>query len=170
LEEGIMALRWSWSFGDEDLTALVTMGWITSNPASGWLNLTSDADKVYTYAGSPTRYGWIFDGYQLFVGEGFLEPPPAAVNGMGSGWIAAPWKSAVSTGYTSGRTVIKVTGASGEVIEIRTTTEFRRRFYGLAIRRAPLGYERCGHGGKLERPNLRGWVGGHRFEHRSRCG
>ena len=124
-----MALRWSWSFGDEDLTALVTMGWITSNPASGWLTLTSDADKVYTYTGSPTRYGWIFDGYQTFVGEGFLEPPTKSVSGMGSGWIAAPWKSAVSTGYTSGRTVIKVTGASGEVIEIRTTTTGAMQLY-----------------------------------------
>jgi len=116
-----MALRWSWSFGNEDLTALAAMGWTTSNPASGWLNLTSDSDKVYTYTGSPTRYGWIFDGYQTFVGEGFLEPPPKSVSGMGSGWIAAPWKSAVASGYTSGRTLIKVTGASGEANEIRMT-------------------------------------------------
>jgi hypothetical protein len=115
-----MALRWSWSFGDEDLTDLATMGW--TNGGSQWLTLTSDADKVYSYTGSPTRYGWILDGYQFFVGEGYLEPPPAAVSGMASGWIATPWKSAVSTGYTSGRTMIKVTGASGEVIEIRTTT------------------------------------------------
>jgi hypothetical protein len=110
----MMALRWSWSFG----TDLATMGWTTANPASGWLTLTSDADKVYTYTGSPTRYGWIFDGYQTFVGEGFLEPPPAAVSGMGGGWIATPWKSAVATGYTSGRTMIKVTGA-GDVAQHR---------------------------------------------------
>jgi len=124
-----MALRWSWSFGNETLTDLATMGWTTSNPASGWLNLTSDADKVYTYTGSPTRYGWIFDGYQTFVGEGFLEPPTKSVSGMGGGWIATPWKSAVSTGYTSGRTVIKVTGASGEVIEIRTTSTGAMQLY-----------------------------------------
>jgi hypothetical protein len=125
----MMGLRWSWAFGNEDLTDLSAMGWTTSNPASGWLTLTSDADKVYTYIGSPTRYGWIMDGYQTFVGEGYLEPPAAAVSGMGSGWIATPWKSAVSTGYTADRTLIKVTGASGEVIEIRTTSTGAMQLY-----------------------------------------
>ena len=97
------------------------MGWTTSTIANGWLTLTDTQEDTFTYSGSPTRYGWIFDGWQTFVGEGFLEPPTSAVSGMGSGWIAAPWKSEVGTGYNDTRTVIKVTGASGEAIEIRVT-------------------------------------------------
>lgn len=116
------ALRWSWSFGNEDLTDLSAMGWGSSNPASGWLTLTSDSDKVYSYTGSPTRYGWIFDGYQTFVGEGYFDLPVSVISGLGSGWIATPWKSAVSTGYTNDRVMIRVTGVSGEVIDIRINT------------------------------------------------
>jgi hypothetical protein len=95
------------------------MGWTTS--AAQWLTLTDLDAEVFTYTGSPPRYGWILDGWQTFVGEGFLEPPPAAVSGLGSGWVATPWKSEVSTGYNGTRTLLKVTGASGEAIEIKVT-------------------------------------------------
>jgi hypothetical protein len=102
-----MALHWSWAFGNEDLTDLTAMGWTTA--ASQYLALTTDADKVYTYDGSPTRYGWIFDG-----NYGTFTLPIPAVSGLTNGWIAAPWKSTVGSGYyTIAQVLLRIVGTSG---------------------------------------------------------
>lgn len=111
-----MALHWSWSVGNETLTDLQAMGW-TPNTAFGVLALTSDADKVYSYAGSPTRYGWICDG-----NTGYMNLPQEAVAGLNKGWVAVPWKSAVATGHYTGQNVIRVEGTSSEKIDVRMTS------------------------------------------------
>jgi hypothetical protein len=104
-----MALHWSWSFGNEDLSALASMGWTVA--ASQYLTLTSSTDEVYTYTSSPTRYGWIFDG-----NYGSMRLPPAALTGLSNGWLASPWKSTVGSGYYNGQNVLRVDGTSGEGI------------------------------------------------------
>jgi hypothetical protein len=110
------ALHWSWAFGNEDLTDLSAMGWTTADPTV--LALTTDTDKVYSYSGSPTRYGWIFDGN---YGE-FTLPIPA-VSGLDNGWIAAPWKSSVGSGYyTLPQPLLRIVGTSGERIECSVTS------------------------------------------------
>jgi hypothetical protein len=111
-----MALHWSWAFGNEDLTDLTAMGWTTA--ASQYLALTTDADKVYTYDGSPTRYGWIFDG-----NYGTFTLPIPAVSGLTNGWIAAPWKSTVGSGYyTIAQVLLRIVGTSGERIQCNVTS------------------------------------------------
>jgi len=99
------ALHWSWAFGNESTTDLAAMGWTT-----GGVNqtLTSSADQVYTYTGSPTRYGWILKG-----NYGYFVLPAAATSSLSSGWIAAPLKSLVGSGYYNNQVVLRVYDTSG---------------------------------------------------------
>lgn len=109
-----MALHWSWAFGDESTSDLSAMGW---NPSASGLTLTSDADKVYSYSGSPTRYGWIFNG-----NSGVMVLPSSVGAGLTEGWLAAPIKGSVLTGLWSGVPILRATGASGESIDARITS------------------------------------------------
>ena len=88
-----MALRWSWSFDNESTADLTAMAW---TPSGGGLTLTSDADKVYSYAGSPTRYGWIFEG-----AFGSLVLPASVGASVTNGWLAATIKAAVASGFNA---------------------------------------------------------------------
>lgn len=107
-----MALRWSWSFGNESTADLTAMGWT----AAGSPTLTSDADKVYSYTGSPTRYGWIFDG-----AFGSWTLPASVGASVTNGWLSAPIKSAVASGF-NGDPILRAVGASsGAVIDARVT-------------------------------------------------
>ncbi len=109
-----MDLRWSWSFGNESTSDLSAMGW---DPSALGLTLTSDADKVYSYSGSPTRYGWIFSGNQ-----GSMGLPSSIGAGLTEGWLAAPIKGLALSGLWSGVPILRATGASGENIDARITS------------------------------------------------
>ena len=108
-----MALRWSWSFSNESTADLTAMAW---TPSGGGLTLTSAADKVYSYTGSPTRYGWIFDG-----AFGSLVLPASVGAGVTNGWLAAPIKAAVASGFNADP-ILRVTGTSGAHIDARVTS------------------------------------------------
>ena len=103
----MMALHWSWAFGNETLSDLAAMGWGGSNNAA-YQAITSSADQVYTYTGSPTRYGWILDG-----NLGYFILPPAAASGLSSGWVAAPFKSLVASGYHNNAYILRVYDTGG---------------------------------------------------------
>jgi len=111
-----MALKWSWAFGAETPANLITMGWgVSSNPAHN--AATSDASKVYTYDGSPTRYSLGVDPDQRSNG---IEIPAPASAGTTAGWVQVAILAEVAGGYeNSAKPVIRVTGGlSGQRIEI----------------------------------------------------
>ena len=104
-----MALRWSWSFGNETYANLQAMGWtMAQNPS--WWTLTSS--NVSTYSGSPTRYGW----EMLGIGYAYCELPTAVTSTLSQGWIAVP-AQALST-YTGGLFIRVTSGSSNSRIEI----------------------------------------------------
>ena len=106
-----MALRWSWSFGNETFADLQTMGW-TMQQNSAWWTLTST--NVYTYTGSPTRYGW----EMLGIGYAYCELPAAVTTTLSQGWIAVP--ALALSSYSGGRFVQVTSGSSNTRIEIST--------------------------------------------------
>jgi len=119
-----MALRWSWSFNNESTADLTAMAW---TPSGGGLTLTSDADKVYSYTGSPTRYGWIFDG-----AFGSLTLPASVGAGVTNGWLAAPIKAAVASGFNTDP-ILRVTGTSGAHIDARVTSSGALSLYVSSV-------------------------------------
>ena len=123
-----MGLHWSWAFGNESTTDLSAMGWTT-----GGVNqtLTSSADQVYTYTGSPARYGWILKG-----NYGYFVLPPAATAGLASGWLAAPFKSLVGSGYYNNQVVLRVYDTTGTfgIYALLTTAGAMSLYVGNAFK------------------------------------
>lgn len=104
-----MALRWSWSFGAESYADLQAMGWSMAQSASYWTQTTSN---VYTYNGSPTRYGWEMQG----IGYAYCELPAAVTTTLSQGWIAVPAKAL--SAYSGGLFLRVTSGSSNSRIEI----------------------------------------------------
>jgi hypothetical protein len=92
------------------------MGWgVSSNPAHN--AATSDASKVYTYDGSPTRYSLGVDPDQRAQG---IEAPAPASAGVTAGWVQVAILSEAAAGYETGfKPVIRVTSTgTSRYIEI----------------------------------------------------
>lgn len=104
-----MALRWSWSFGAESYADLQTMGWTMAQSASWW---TQTSVNVYTYSGSPTRYGW----EMLGIGYAYCLLPSAVTNTLSQGWIAVPAQALSS--YTGGIFLQVTSGSSNTRVDI----------------------------------------------------
>ena len=104
-----MALRWSWSFGAESYADLQTMGWTMAQNVAWWTQTTTN---VYTYAGSPTRYGWemLGDNYA------YCQLPAAVTTTLSQGWIAVPAKALSS--YSGGLFIQVTSGPSNSRINI----------------------------------------------------
>ena len=106
-----MALRWSWSFGAESFADLQSMGWTMQQNSSWWTQTTTN---VYTYTGSPTRYGW----EMLGIGYAYCELPAAVTTTLSQGWIAVP--ALALSSYSGGRFLQVTSGSSNTRIEIST--------------------------------------------------
>ena len=91
-----MAVYWSWAFGNETAAQLNDeMGFYVSNTNASYAAPTTDADAVYSYPGSPTRYS-------LDLGNNTRIELTTDVF-LTSGWIATPvrtfqgWQSDVNS-------------------------------------------------------------------------
>lgn len=105
----MMALRWSWSFGAESYADLQAMGWTMAQSASWWRQTTTN---VYTYAGSPTRYGWELLG----IGYAYCDLPAAVTATLSQGWVAVPAKAL--SGYSGGTFLAVTSGPSNTKVHI----------------------------------------------------
>lgn len=121
-----MGICWSWAFGPESDADMLTMDWLTWNTN---LAKTSDADRIYTYSGSLTRYS---AQHLSSNTNGIMRPPDVAVAnwqpGSGGtelqGWVAVPFKRYNATVPSGNIDIIdvRVEASSGQSsnAEVRT--------------------------------------------------
>lgn len=83
-----MAVAWSWAFGPETSTTLLSLGFSFLN--SYFFTPRSTAEAVYTYTGSPTRWS-VELGNSGFVPNVINFPSSGGAN-VNQGWLAAPFK------------------------------------------------------------------------------
>ena len=116
-----MAYRWSWSWGSESAVLLQSdMGFAFNNTAVNVFEPRTT--EQYKPTGAPMKYSMASD----ILDE--LQIPVVATAGMNQGVISAALKTTVAS-YSSGVSLIRVTGTSGRGIYIQITTGGALKLY-----------------------------------------
>jgi len=88
-----MAISWSWAFGNESGIFLENMGWVLESTSS--TRGQPDSTRVYSYAGSPTRWSWAQDN-----NSGGNEISPPLTTFQPQGWVTyAVYYDSASVGF-----------------------------------------------------------------------
>jgi len=102
-----MALLWSWAFGNEDATKLLTIGF--GNNGTARVVPTNSSNSLYTYSGDNSgRYSLALDGHY-----GYIELPLSVTSSFNSGWVSIPVKSISTLGYYGNQILIRALAGSG---------------------------------------------------------